>query len=384
MGKKSPKAPAIPDAQELMKAQTAQNKQTAWYNAMLENMDQYTPYGSLTYEQKGTIDEPKWVSTINLSPEQQKILESQNRQNIALNTLGEGQIDRITGAISSPFSYGGLQNALPTAADINQATTRAEEALMSRINPQFAQQEEALRTRLINQGIGQGSQAYNREMDTFNQAQNDARMQAILGAQQYGSNEQNMALQRRLQEIDEYNTMRNAPLNEYIGLTSGTQIQNPQFSSRGNSGIQPFDIAGAMTNQYNNQLAQYSNQQAAANNRSGAMSSLFGMGGQLAGNYLAREGGALAGSAFAGPVGGFLGSAAGSLFSDERLKDNMELIGEENGYPIYRFNYLGSDKVYEGVKAQDVKVITPEAVSEVNGFMKVDYDMIGVEMRAVQ
>lgn len=374
MGKKSPKPPS-PEAQAA--AQGAQDKETAWYNAMLQNMDQYTPYGSLTYENLGTKSAPKWQSTINLSPEQQKLLESQNRQDIALNQLGESQIGRIGESISNPYSYGGIQNALPTYGDINAASARAEEALMSRLNPQFAQQEEALRTRLINQGIGQGSQAYQREMETFNQAQNDARMQAILGAQQYGSNEQNMALQRRLQEIEEYNAQRNAPLNEYIGLTSGSQIQNPQFSSGGNQGIGSFNIAQAMRDDYSNRTA-------AANNKAGAMSSVFGMGGQLLGSYLAREGGALAGSAFAGPVGGFLGSAAGSLFSDERLKENITPMGTENGFPIYEFNYIGQPERFIGVMAQDVKEIMPEAISEVGGFMKVDYNMIGLEMRGVQ
>jgi hypothetical protein len=296
MGKKSPKAPS---PEEQASAQTRQDKDTAWYNAMLENMDQYTPYGSLTYQNLGDKNAPKWTSTVTLSPEQQQILDSQNRQGIAMNQLGEQQINRIGQAVSSPFSFGGIQNALPTYGDINAASARAEEALMSRLNPQFQQQEEALRTRLINQGIGQGSQAYQREFDTFNQAQNDARMQAILAGQQYGSNEQNLALQRRGQEINEYTTQRNAPLNEYIGLTSGTQIQNPQFSSGGNTGIGSFDIAGAMRNQY-------SNQQAVANNRSSAMSSAFGLGGQAIGTAI--------GGPLGGMAGGFLGNAVGGLF----------------------------------------------------------------------
>ncbi|WP_213074504.1 hypothetical protein, partial [Acinetobacter baumannii] len=69
---------------------------------------------------------------------------------------------------------------------IMEQQLRAEEALMSRMNPQFARDEEAQRTRLINQGITQGSEAYNTEMNTFNQMKNDARQQAILGGQQYG------------------------------------------------------------------------------------------------------------------------------------------------------------------------------------------------------
>lgn len=373
-GKGGQKAPS---AAKQATAQAAADKETSWYNALLQNMDQITPYGNLTYEQSGTKSAPKWTSTINLSPEQQKIFESQNRQDISMNQLGEQQIGRIGQAVADPFSYGGIKNALPTAGDIMAQQARSEKAFMSRLNPQFAQDEEALRTRLINQGIGQGSQAYQREMDTFNQARNDARTQAILAGQQYGGTAQNQALDRRLQEINEYSTQRNAPLNEYIGLTSGTQIVNPQFSSGGNQGINSFDIAGAMRDQY-------SNQQAAANNRSSAMSSAFGLGGQALGGYLAREGGTLAGSAVAGPVGGFLGSAVGSLFSDERLKTDIELVREESGHKIYHFKYkTDPNRVYEGVIAQDVLEYKPEAVHKVGEYYAVNYPMLGLEMKEV-
>jgi len=38
--KKTPKAPAIPDPYATAAAQTASDKETAWYNAQLANMDQ--------------------------------------------------------------------------------------------------------------------------------------------------------------------------------------------------------------------------------------------------------------------------------------------------------------------------------------------------------
>jgi hypothetical protein len=374
-GKGGQKAPS---AAKQAAAQSTADKETSWYNALLQNMDQITPYGNLTYEQSGTKSAPKWTSTINLSPEQQQIFASQNRQDIAMNQLGEQQIGRIGDAVASPFSYGGIKNALPTADDIMGQQMRSEEAFMSRLNPQFAQDEEALRTRLINQGIGQGSQAYQREMDTFNQARNDARSQAVLAGQQYGGTAQNQALDRRLQEINEYSTQRNAPLNEYIGLTSGTQIVNPQFSSGGNQGINSFDMAGAMRDQY-------SNQQAASNNRSSAMSSAFGLGGQALGTALG-VGSLAAGTAGAGAAGGFLGSGLGSLFalSDERLKTDIELVREENGHKIYHFKYkTNPDKVYEGVMAQDVLEYKPEAVHKVGEYYAVNYPMLGLEMKEV-
>ena len=366
MGKKAPSAPS---PAEQATAQGKQNKETAYYNAQLQNMNQYTPYGNLTFQNLGNAQAPKWSSTTSLSPQQQQIFDSQNRQDIAMSGLGEQQIGRINDAVSTPYAYDGIQNGLPTYADINTASQSAQDAIMSRLTPQFAQQEEALRTRLINQGIGQGSQAYQKEMESFGQQQNDALMQAVITGQQYGSNAQNMALQRRGQEIGEYDAQRNAPLNEYIGLTSGTQIQNPQFGSGGNQGIQSFDIAGAMQNQY-------SNQQAASNNTSSALSSLFGLGG----SSLATMAGATAAKS------GFIGAAASALpllFSDIRLKDNIKYVGKEKGHNMYEFSYKGSPDRFVGVMAQDILKTNPEAVGEHAGFMTVNYSKLGLEMRAL-
>lgn len=73
-----------------------------------------------------------------------------------------------------------------------------------------------------------------------------------------------------------------------------------------------------------------------------------------------------------------------AAFSDIRLKENIEHVGEQNGYPIYEFNYINiPEKRYSGVMAQDVEKVMPEAVVESEGMKMVNYDMIGVEMREV-
>lgn len=80
-------------------------------------------------------------------------------------------------------------------------------------------------------------------------------------------------------------------------------------------------------------------------------------------------------------VGG-IASIAG-LFSDSRLKENVKKVGFEKGFNIYEFNYKGHPERYRGVMAQEVEKIIPEAVTEVNGFKKVNYDKIGLRMEAV-
>ncbi len=423
MGKSSPKAPAAPDPAATAAAQTASNKETAYWNAVLNNVNQVTPYGNLTYKQNAGgkkyddaayqaalqsyntaqqnynpaaqqpintggagsggsnagasgvgmpgsppiapkyedffIGEspPSFTSTIDLSPEQKAIYDSQTRSQTELSKLGEDQIGRIRDSVSSPFSFSGLPDAF-SSEDAATASQRGEQALMARLDPQFARDEEALRTRLINQGIGQGSQAYNTEFDRFNQAKNDARNQAILQGANYGGSLQDQALQRRNQGINEYTTQRNAPLNEYIGLTSGVQVQNPSFGSQGYQGSQPVDYAGLINQNYQNQLGQY-NAKVGSNNAT--QGSLFGLGGSLLS--------ATAGTGAAGSAGWL------AMLSDRRLKENIVKVGETPaGLGVYEYNFIGSGITETGVLAQEVEKAFPHAVvTGDDGYKRVFY-----------
>lgn len=380
MGKKTPSAPAAPDPAQTAAAQTATNKETAYWNAMLNNVNQYTPYGNITFTQSGDnqakyekalaewkakpassngampqltdFGPPQFTSTISLNPEQQAILDAQTRSERSLAELGNQQIGRIGQSVNTPFSFAGLGDEF-TSQNATDASQRGEQALLARLNPQFQQDEEALRTRLINQGIGQGSEAYKREFDTFNQKINDARTQAILQGANYGSTLQNQALQRRNQLINEYTTQRNAPLNEYIGLTSGVQVQNPNFQNIGYSGTQPVDYTGLVNQQYQGNINQY-NQKVASNNAT--QSGLFSL---------------------AGTAGKF-------LFSDRRLKENIEYVGKQNGHNIYEFDYKDGSGRYRGVMADEVQEIEPKAVTtHKNGYQMVNYDLLGLKMERV-
>lgn len=72
-------------------------------------------------------------------------------------------------------------------------------------------------------------------------------------------------------------------------------------------------------------------------------------------------------------LGGVLSMA--SLLSDERVKENKQIIGKTfDGQPVYRFNYKGDPRTQIGLMAQKVEKDHPEAVNENGHGMKmVDY-----------
>ena len=72
-------------------------------------------------------------------------------------------------------------------------------------------------------------------------------------------------------------------------------------------------------------------------------------------------------------------------FSDPLLKENINLIGKENGFNIYSWDWNETAKTLDlygsslGVMADEVKQTNPEAITIDRDFMKVDYDAIGVK-----
>lgn len=79
------------------------------------------------------------------------------------------------------------------------------------------------------------------------------------------------------------------------------------------------------------------------------------------------------------------GIASAIASSDERLKNIHRKIGKENGHNIYEFSYkMLPDTRYSGVVAQEVKEKNPDAVFvDVDGYLMVDYNRIGVEMKEI-
>lgn len=98
-----------------------------------------------------------------------------------------------------------------------------------------------------------------------------------------------------------------------------------------------------------------------------------------------------------GSIGGIAGAATSayaaggtgnwSMFtSDIRLKENIQPAGvdEVTGLNLYDFNYKWNPKRFRGVMAQEVREQYPEAVyTSGAGWLAVDYDILGLEMKEV-
>lgn len=259
MGKSSPPAP--PDPRETSQAQTGTNVATAIANNTMQMVDQTGPYGSLTNEVIGyedftdpytnqTYQVPRYRQTTTLSPEEQAIYDENTGARTNLATTANDQSAFLQDYLANPFD--GSTEAIEG---------RLAELYSQRMDPQFARDEDALRTRLANQGVTAGSEAWSREMEGLNQARNDARVQTML--------------QGRGQAFNELAAIRNQPINEITALLSGSQVNQPNVTPAMPGGIPTTDNAGLIMDNYNQRLNNWQTQQAQSQSLLGG---LFGLG----------------------------------------------------------------------------------------------------------
>ncbi|WP_273773310.1 tail fiber domain-containing protein [Brucella intermedia] len=101
-----------------------------------------------------------------------------------------------------------------------------------------------------------------------------------------------------------------------------------------------------------------------------------------AGSYGTQTGTTTQNNGGLGALGGILSLV--SLFSDRRLKVRIVPVGEENGFKVYEYSYRGQKARWRGVMAQEVAKMRPDAVvTDPDGKMRVNYAMIGVELKKV-
>jgi hypothetical protein len=248
----------------------------------------YTPYGTSLVSYDG--DTPTIRQT--LTPQAQQTLEAEQRVQTGLANLGEKGTQMASSVLDKPFAFGGpaVQTSLDTSniakMPVNAGTT-GQEAIMSRLEPSLARARTSAETNLVNQGLRPGTEAYDNAIRSLGEQETDQRTQAVLqginldtaaNAQgynqalqgsQFGNTAQQQALAQAIQQ-------RQMPLNEITALMSGSQIQNPQFSSYQGQNVAPTPIANATAQE--GQFAQnaYNQQMASANANTSGLYSLGG------------------------------------------------------------------------------------------------------------
>lgn len=221
---------------------------------------------------------------MDLAPEAQSALDEQLALNRKYGEVANIGFDKARNLFENPELD---MSQLPDRA-IGVGQT-AQDAIMSRLNPQLAQQEEALRTRMANQGITLGSDAYGKEMTAQGQRANDLQMQAALQGINLDQANRSAALQEQAYVQDR-------PLNLINALRSGNQVSAPQFQQFAQqANVAGPDMLNAANMQYQAKMDAYNADQAAT---SGMMSGLLGVGMGMAG--LPTMGGGSLGGNFIG------------------------------------------------------------------------------------
>jgi hypothetical protein len=325
----TPSPPPAPDPNKAAAAQSGMNRDTAQTQQLTNMVNQIGPQGSITYnptnanysfvDSKGkTVEIPQYQQITSLSPQEQHLYDLTSQIKANVGQIGVDQSELIGNLLSKPVDLS------------NEATeARLNELGSKRLDPRFAREEESLRTRLANQGIGQGSEAWNNAYGNFSQTKNDAYNQLYLTGR-------DQAMRESLAE-------RNQPINEISALLSGSQVSMPQQMQTPQSQVAGVDYMGMLNSQYQSQMQAYGQQLASRNS---TMGGIFGV----------------------------LGQGIGALgrFSDPRLKSNVVHLGTwKNGLNVYEYDILGRRE--RGFMADEVFARFPHAVGTRDGYLTVNY-----------
>lgn len=259
-------APPTPDYVGAANATAAGNLDMARLQTEANRVNQITPYGSLTYSQDPN-NQDSWTQTETLSPQAQATLDKQMALSDKYADVANIGFDKTRSLLENPeLDMSGLP-----ARGINVGQT-AQDAILSRLRPQLDSREEALRTRMANQGIALGSEAYGKEMTAAGQNRNDLEMQAALQGI-------NLDQANRTSAMQEQAYIQDRPLNLINALRTGGQVQSPQFQQFAQQALTAGpNTLGATQAQYEGDLANYNAEQA-----SSPLNGLLGLGGTIMG-----------------------------------------------------------------------------------------------------
>jgi hypothetical protein len=430
------KAPKAPDPYATANAQAGANFTTAQQNAIMGNVNEYTPYGNKTYQQIGwdpVYDSsgkmsyaPRYQSTVQLSDDQQRLLGQQTGLQYNLGNIGLQQSSRLYNHLGTELNTEGLQgwNAGPKAPQLatgfgdvggvqrsigNQEvrqdqgpTDRAaiERAMMGRYNSDASRTNASQNAQLAAQGLSPGSQGYGTIQEQQGRNRTDALQQAYLASGQESRSAQDAynqaAAQRFSQEGAQGQFANQAQQQAFAQAAQRAGFSNDAITQMFQMGGMSADRENALRqNQLTERIAlrnQPINEIMALMGASGPSTPQFqpfsgssmqapNIGQMIYDDYNARS--QQASNSMSGLFG--IGSSiAGalpwaSMMSDRRTKTDIEPLGDHlAGVPLYQFRYR-EDPLHArqiGVMADEAKQLHPDAVHEIDGYEHVNYELL--------
>ena len=423
-------APRVPTAQETAGAQTGTNVSTAVANAMLGNVNQVTPYGSLTYSQTGshswtdpstgsTYSLPTFTARQTLTPQGQRIQNNVMGAQANMSRAADTASGRLSSMLSQPINLSNapargrvpqmqtvgqgpqMQTQIADAGGITRSygandyshdRQRVEDAIMSRAQGGLDRDRKALEARLADQGIEIGSAAYGAAMDDYGRNVNDMRTSAILA----GGQEQSRMVGMDADRAAFQNAAQAQQFSQnQAGAAFGNDARQQMFSNQmAGAGFNNSARAGQFDMQNTARQSALSEQYARRNQGINEIMSLLG-GSQVQNpSFMNTGAGQIPTTDIAGMtqqqyqnqagrwsnmMGGIGSIGMGLLsLSDRRAKTDIKHVGKtKDGQKIYAYRYKhegDAGPIHMGLMAQEVEKRTPEAVKTgEDGLKRVNY-----------
>lgn len=222
--------------------------------------------------------------------------------------------------------------------------------------------EKVLGDRLGNIATAARMQDYNQQQDRMMSAANS------LGGLS------NSSLAANIGALGQYGGIGQQGVSNIQGLTAGLQGLN----TAQNLDAQNLMGLGQQQQQYNQSVIDAANQDpwTKAGNLAQIAGGIGGMGGTTVGTQKSESGiGGVLGGITSG-LGAMKNLGVFSMFSDERVKEDIKEVGElKDGQPVYAYNYKDDPTKTKqiGLLAQEVEKRDPDAVGEVGGVKTVEY-----------
>ena len=414
--------PQPPNPVQTATAQTASNLGTAIGGTYLNNTNQITPTGNLTYApnfDNGYTDPltgirvPTWTATQTPTPTGAATTAASERTALNLANMGEASSNRLGGILGTNFAdtvalapgtgdlewlhstgmargdiadVGGIRRSYGPQDNFSADRLRVEQSMQERMAPQLRQDRERLEQQLADQGLQPGTEAYDRAYDAANRQLTDARLAITAKGGEEQQRLMDMAAQQAtFENAAQRDAFTQATTRSQFGNAAAAQnlARNTSIFDKTNQQrdkwlqeqyalrAQPLQEITAL--QSGSQIQQPNfvgggNAQIANTDIAGIINANFN---QSLENYKQNS------ANVNNIVGGLFGLAgAAQKPSDRRIKKNIARVGsvyaakrhdEPKELPIYSYEYKGSDEPQVGPMAQDVEKIDPAAVTTHGG-----------------